>query len=277
MCGTHNPTLPPTLFNGDLSSLYKLHLECVWTHLPWRNIVNLTSFTLAYKSPLVYVRHLDFLKSAPHLRKIDILSATQISSTQGGWLVSLACLQRMDTSGHSSSHLFDHLLIPVGVHLKMGVDLPNPLTEGCPLRFIDNLGNLSDFTAIKLDYIFTTMTFSGPNGKVRMVAQLNRTELALESLDHFDSLKTQWLKIKYGNYSSSDLRCRVCGSWFAFASCSQHHWFACEVKVIVVHKQGWLNCLNWTINSTGCSGFSYFPALDLLSLLRTVACFLQLF
>jgi len=27
-------------------------------------------------------------------------------------------------------------------------------------------------------------------------------------------------------------------------------------------------CVNWTTNSTGCSGFSYFPALDLLSSLR---------
>jgi hypothetical protein len=41
--GSHrNPVLMPALFNGDLSSLRKLRLECVRTELPWRNMVNLT-------------------------------------------------------------------------------------------------------------------------------------------------------------------------------------------------------------------------------------------
>ena len=41
-----NPVLTPALLNGDLPSLRKLRLECVRTELPWRNMVNLTSFRL---------------------------------------------------------------------------------------------------------------------------------------------------------------------------------------------------------------------------------------
>jgi len=45
------PALPSTLFNGDLSSLRTLRLEAVHTELPWRNMLNLTSFTLSYIPP----------------------------------------------------------------------------------------------------------------------------------------------------------------------------------------------------------------------------------
>ena len=38
----YNPALATSLFNGDLSSLRVLHLQCVRTELPWRNMINLT-------------------------------------------------------------------------------------------------------------------------------------------------------------------------------------------------------------------------------------------
>jgi len=34
------PTIPTKLFGGDLSSVRELHLQCIWTELPWRNMVN---------------------------------------------------------------------------------------------------------------------------------------------------------------------------------------------------------------------------------------------
>ena len=43
-----HPNLTPALFNGDLSSLRTLDLESVLTELPWRNMVNLTSFNLRF-------------------------------------------------------------------------------------------------------------------------------------------------------------------------------------------------------------------------------------
>ena len=99
-----DPVLPSALFNGDLSSLHELCLGHVHTGLPWRNMVNLTLLTLTYRSPPVSIGQLlDFFESAPHLCEVDIFPTTPISGTRTGRLVPLTCLQRMDTSGHSSS------------------------------------------------------------------------------------------------------------------------------------------------------------------------------
>ena len=205
MRGGRNPVLQSSLFNGDLSSLHELYLTHVHTELPWRNMVNLTSFILGYTSPPVTVSQLlDFFESAPHLREVDLLSSTPISGTGNGRLVSLASLQRMDTSSHSSSHLFDHLLIPVGARLKMGVDLPSPPVEGRTPRFIDNLRNLSNFTAIEFCYGSAGTKFSGPNGKVWMVPKDSLTCLALESSGYFDTSKIEWLKIDWAPSPTSD-------------------------------------------------------------------------
>jgi len=192
------PVLPPALFNGDLSSLHKLCLMDVRPELPWRNMVNLTSFVLQphfHSPPVSMVQLLNFFESAPHLREVDIDSRTPVSGIQTGRLVPLACLKRMDVKGHPSSNLFDHLLIPVGACLKMVVDLPDPKIEGHPPKFIDNLKNLSDFTAIGLNCGSAGITFRGPNGEVRMVPHLHMTELVFESLAYFDTSKTERLGI----------------------------------------------------------------------------------
>ena len=54
--------LETTLFNGDVS-LHTIYLMRICTELPWRNMVNLTSFTLGYNLPgEVTIRQLlDFL------------------------------------------------------------------------------------------------------------------------------------------------------------------------------------------------------------------------
>ena len=198
--------LPSALFNGDLSPLHNLHLEQIDTELPWRNMANLTSFVMGYKLPPVSVSQLiDFLESAPRLREIDILSSSPISGARNGRLVSLASLQRMNTGGHPSSHLFDHLLIPVGVRLKMGVaQIPSPTIDGRRPRFIDNLGNLSNFTTIKLICKPARMEFSGPNGVVSMVSQDHRDRSLLEPLALFDTSKTERLELERGEYRSSN-------------------------------------------------------------------------
>ena len=74
----HGPRRGPValtaLFNGDLSSLRELTLHCIHTSLPWRNMVNLTSFLLAYPPPgeISTVQLLDFFDSAPHLREVEL-------------------------------------------------------------------------------------------------------------------------------------------------------------------------------------------------------------
>jgi len=114
-----DPTPLSALFNGDLSSLRKLCLETVRTELPWRNMVNLTPFALGYGSPEVSAGQLlDFFECAPYLREIDTRYIATTPHVQNEWLVPLACLQRMDAGAYPSSHFFDHLLIPVGAHLR---------------------------------------------------------------------------------------------------------------------------------------------------------------
>jgi len=99
------PALPSTLFNRDLSSLRKLRLENVRTELLWRNMVDLTSFTLSYTPPeaVSIGQLLDFFESASYLEKIKFHFAT--TSVQNGRLVSLAYLKRIhiDGDGPSSS------------------------------------------------------------------------------------------------------------------------------------------------------------------------------
>ena len=212
--GTSGLTLPTTLFNGDLSSLRELHLEYVHTELPWRNMVNLTSFTLGY-SPLGEVsigQYLDFLESAPRLERIWLQSATSTSGDQDGRLVSLACLNWMEIGGSKRcSLLLDHFLIPVGANLGITV---NPFDPTHLPRRLDNLKNLSDFTDITLcfDRICPVTQFSGPNGQLTMTcASLggNPTSPILDYLAHIDTSKTERLEIGRGNPPSRDLPYRV--------------------------------------------------------------------
>jgi hypothetical protein len=208
-----NPVLTPALFNGDLSSLRKLRLECVRTELPWKNMANLTSFKLAHTPPdEVTVRQLlDFFEGAPRLRTVDLHSVTLAPSAHNGRLVSLACLEMMGITGSgSASLLLNHLLIPVGANLKMEVDLPSPPIKDHPPRFLDNLRNLPNFTTIDLcgaNGWKPHIQFNGPNGQVRMIPRtfrVNRTRLVIKSLDQFDTSRIEQLTINHGNSSSSD-------------------------------------------------------------------------
>ena len=211
-----DPVLTTALFGGGLSSLRSLHLRYISTELPWRNMVNLTSFTLARVPPGdVSVRQLlDFFESVPQLHEVDLLYATPIPGAQDGRLVSLSCLKQVGvTSRASNSVLLNQLLIPVGAKLASRVDISHSLIEDHFPKSLQNFRNFSDFTAIRLlagQYI--SMEFSGPNGQVSVVSGLSQHDLptlALESLAHFDTSKTEHLNIGYGKYQFSDLLSRV--------------------------------------------------------------------
>jgi hypothetical protein len=148
-----NPTLTTALFNGDLASLRDLVLQSVRTELPWRNMVNLTTFMLYHTSPreVTIKQFLDFFGSAPHLCKIELISATPTSGAQNGRLVSLACLKRMNIIGDEPPSLFlDHLVIPAGAELKTQATLQSSLIEDHLPQSLNNLRNLPDFTDIYL-------------------------------------------------------------------------------------------------------------------------------
>ena len=198
----HNHVLPSTMFNGDLSSLRALHLEYVRAELPWRNMVNLTSFTLRYAPAGDSGQLLDFFESAPRLRKIDLL-ATAISGGENGRLVSLDHLKRMDIidCGPTSTFL-NHLVIPVGAKLTTQPDSQAFTIEEHIPRSLDNLKNVSNLIRIDLDldeFLSLFVRLSGPDGQLCMRAMERATgidtSLALESLARFDTSKTERLKI----------------------------------------------------------------------------------
>jgi len=209
------PVLTSALFNGDLSSLRNLSLDCVHTELPWRNMVNLTSFTLSNTPPggITVIQLLDFFEGAPHLRDVDLYFAipTPTPGAQSGRLVSLTCLKWMEINGSGPpSVLLDHLLIPVGAGLVLEADLLNSLVGDFLPRSLDNLRNLSRFSAIKLtiDGSCVYMTFSGPNGRVAAIPTIpqgNETRLAFESLAQLDTSRTEQFRIGNGNPLSRDV------------------------------------------------------------------------
>jgi len=135
-------------------AIYRLnHPPNVRTELPWRNMINLTRFTL-WQTPLGGVsigQLLDFLESTPHLKKVR--SATPTSGAQGGRLVSSASLEGVSIQGDEPrSLLLHHLLIPVGAKLSIWVGSFGPRLEGHLPRSLDNFRNLSNLTKISLDF-----------------------------------------------------------------------------------------------------------------------------
>lgn len=210
-----NPMLATTLFGGDLSSLRHLCLFSVRTKLPWRNMVNLTTFTLGYVlEPRVTIGQLlDFFESAPCLLDIELTFATPAFGAQNGRLVSLAHLKRLYIYGtHPPSLLLDHLLIPAGAKMTTDLNLPGPRIEDHLPRSLDNLRNLSGFTKICLHFdferCFASMEFTGPNGRVYMPAlssQPDTTRLVLQSLALLDTSKAKCLEITGGDPHTEDL------------------------------------------------------------------------
>ena len=213
-----------TLFDGNLSSLHELCLQSVRTELPWRNMVNLTSFTLGYTLPGSFPTNhlLDFSESAPRLRKIQLHYATPTSGVQHGRLVSLGCLKRMDIlGGGPSSLLLDHLLIPVGAKLttRVEVDLSDPrhgpwgsTAAGHLPRSFDNLRNLSNFTKVHLhlEESRPRIQFGGPNGRVTMLPaplQADTTHRVYASLSQLDTSKVERLTIAGGDLSDGFGNC----------------------------------------------------------------------
>ena len=220
----YNPVLTTELFNGDLSPLYKLSLRHVRTELPWRNMVNLTSFRLAHTSPgEVSATHLlDFFESAPSLRQVELRASAPTSGAQHGRLVSLDCLERMYVlEGGPSPFLLDHLLIPAGAWLMTQVDLFGPFP-----RCLDK--NLSNSTKICLTIHewYPRVRFSGPNGRIDMVlgtVQLSTTDLMLKSLAQFDTSKVKRLEINDACPSSRDLPYQTLLPMTALRTLTLHH------------------------------------------------------
>jgi len=205
--------LPTTLFDGNLSSLRELHLYTVHTQLPWRNMINLTLFSLGFVSnhTISIGQLLDFFESAPRLLEVELLYAALFFGAQNGRVVSLGDLKRLTISGcQPSSLLLDHLLIPAGAEMTTSLDLPGPRIDDHLPRSLDNLKNLSNFTKICLHYKrqFVSLEFTGPNGRARMVSTSSEpgsTHLVSRSLTRLDTSKTKWLEVINGDLLSEGI------------------------------------------------------------------------
>ena len=207
------PVIATTLFNGDLSSLRKLRLDCIRTELPWRNMVNLTSFTLGYSSPGdSSVRHLlDFFESAPHLREIQLQFATPTFGTQTGRLVSLGHLKRMDISwGRPPSLLLDHLLVPTGAKFTMQVD-----SRGS-LHLPESFDFLEEFSRFRIHLhvrgFYPSIQFNAPNCQISIVPATPPTTSncrVFESLARFDPSNVKRLRLVEGGLMRHDGRDHV--------------------------------------------------------------------
>ena len=232
------PPLTSALFDGDLSSLDVLDLGFVRTELPWRNMVNLTSFSLASMAPgeISVTQLLDFFESAPRLRVVDLHVVQPTPGAQSGRLMSLTCLKSMRISDCGSfSVLLDHLLIPVGAELALRADVIDSMIGDFLPRSLDNLRNLSDFTTVKLylNNSYLRMVLSGPNGRVSLAltdSRANETSLMLESLAQLDTSKTERFRIENSKPLSRDLVHRALLPMkdlraFVLCECSSPHIF----------------------------------------------------
>jgi hypothetical protein len=209
--------LSPTLFNGDLSSLRNLQLFSVRTQLPWRNMVNLTWFSLGYvtKPRVSMGQLLDFFESAPYLLDVELFFTIPSSGAQNRRLVSLAHLRKLYIleDSQSPSPLLSHLLIPAGTKMTTELNSPGPLIEDHLPRSLDNLKNLSSFTKVRLHFRHVvhrhiSIKLSGPNGQIRMASMSTDAETTgwvPQSLAVFDTSKITSLEILNSDPLSEDL------------------------------------------------------------------------
>ena len=203
-------TLTTELFDGDLASLRQLFLFSVNTQLPWRNMDNLTSFSLGYTSePNISVGQIiDFLGSAPRLLRIKLFFAAPASGAhaQNRRSVTLAYLRRLSIFGSQRpSSFLDHLVIPVGAKVSTVFSSPGPNIDDHLPRSLENLRNFSHFTKITLRYKsnyphepLASIRFTGPSGQVSVTSSRPTPDtmyVVPQSLARFDTSKTQCLEI----------------------------------------------------------------------------------
>ena len=106
------------LFGGDLSSLRRLGLSGVITHLPWKNLASLTTFILKSCRPGhdLVTRLLDFFENAPLLRTIMLEDSILKSSNAPPGRILLPHLNILAiTAKPARSVLLNHLRIPTSI------------------------------------------------------------------------------------------------------------------------------------------------------------------
>ena len=185
------PVLDSALFRGDLSSLRRLELSGVITHLPWKNLANLTTLILKSCHPGhdFVTRLLDFFENAPLLRKIVLEdSIPKSSNAPSGRIVLLPHLAILDiTAKPAHSVLLNHLRIPTGAILILEFSFSgerSPLQDYLPETFV-NLRNLSHVTMVNLNFAAAKkfVQLGGPSGWLRILAQWKDEAVSQYTMD----------------------------------------------------------------------------------------------
>ena len=173
------PVLEGTLFNGDLSSLRTLCLAGIITHLPWKNLSELTTLTLSRipTDEIFITRLLDFFVNAHRLKDITLIRSIPASSnTPPGRVVSIPCLETLAIEADvAHSILLNHLSIPVGTSLLQKFAFhgdKSPLPDFLP-QTLGNLKNVSSITSVSLYFEKNEkrVRLDGPSGGLRMLGR----------------------------------------------------------------------------------------------------------
>jgi len=149
-----SPVISNELFNGNLSSLCSLSLSGVTTHLPWRNLLNLTTFKLSHtpEEKTSITQLLDFLKDAHHLRDIEFTYSTPSSSDASpGRVLSLPHLEKLNIKvDRVHSILLNHLSIPAGALLALtsGFTDDEALVAEFLPKTLENFGNIFPISSV---------------------------------------------------------------------------------------------------------------------------------
>ena len=211
------PVLDNTLFDCDLRSLRTLTMAGVVPHLPWKSLPQLTAFTLSRLVSTVELsvtRLLDLFSNAPLLSKIELHVISKSSDAPPGQVVSLLRLERfsMMTDERSTSTLLNHLLVPAGALLHLGLHfhgIESPLPKFLP-KNPETLRNIHHITSAYLYFELTVfiIKLDRPSGGLNMRGcradwtgpnTVVSERMILSSLDYFDTSKFQRLAItKYG-------------------------------------------------------------------------------
>ena len=205
-----------TLFDGNISLLRELSLHCIRTDLPWRNMANLTSFTLTFTPPgeISTTQLLDFFESAPHLQKVELLYVSPASVDQHDRLVSLMCLKELLICDDQPAPPFiGHISIPVGASLRTEIASHSRIEDHLP-RSLINLRNLPDPTQLRLSVGAADwdIEFVGPNGRLRLISfrsLVHPVRLVPEFLDWFNTSTIEVLEIVSRDLLHQSLACRL--------------------------------------------------------------------
>lgn len=121
LSGPPGAVLNDAFLYGDLSSLHALSLAGVITHLPWKNLSNLTTFSLssipADRTSMTQL--LNFFENCPLLHTITLKDSLPNSSdAPPNRIVSLPCLDKLSIDAQPPhSILLNHLTLPTSALL----------------------------------------------------------------------------------------------------------------------------------------------------------------